>query len=215
MSLYISVNKHQALSAAQQLELLALPRNKRVRLLKTLGRAQKKKARSRIRSQAGTDGQPFEPRKKKKGGKLLKHIDKGITPYVFDGDRLELKHGNPMTGRIAALHHSGGAEKMTSARMTRIHGGPDYKSPSTRKQAKALVANGYKVRRAKGKGYRKASVKEAMELSKGQAAIILQQLRGKPKRRSWQIPVPARPFLGDSPANVQRQLVEILEQMRK
>jgi hypothetical protein len=105
---------------------------------------------------------------------------------------------------------------MTAARMARIHGRPDYSAPSTRSQAKALAAEGYKVRKANGRGYRRASLREITEkLSQGQASLILRQLRGKPKKQRWDIPVDARPFLGEKADNVQRQLVSIIEQINK
>jgi len=216
MSLVITPNSKQALSAKHQLQLLALPPAKRTRTLKTLGRYERKLARQRIRTQTTVDGKKFAARENGKKTKMLKRMGKTLEPYVKANNRLELKHKASLTGRIAGLHQEGGVERMTASRMARIHGKPDYKAPCTRSQAKALSAEGYKVRKAKGNGYRRASIKEIMaNLSHGKATLVLSKLRDDKTRKSWQIPVKARPFLGDSSANVQAQLATILNQLNK
>lgn len=216
MSLIIKPNQTQALNLTQQLNLLALPKNKRVRVLKTLGRQQRAKARKRIREQRTVTGQKFSPRANGKKSKMLKRMGRTLEPYVKNSNRLELKHKAAITGRIAARHQYGIAEKMTASRMARIHGKPNYKAPSTRSQAKALASEGYKIQRKKGKGYRKATIKEIMaNVNQGQASLVLRKLRGNVKKTSWQIPVKERPFLGDTPINVQKELAKILTNLQK
>jgi len=216
MSLIITPNKEQALSASMQLQLLKLPAAKRTRILKTLGRHERNLARQRIRNQTTVEGDAFEPRKDGTSTRMLKRLGKTLEPYVKNANRLELKHKSPLTGRVAAMHQEGGRETMSANRMARIHGKPDYKAPCSRGQAKALSAEGYKVRKEKGKGYRRASLREIMDtLSQGKAMLILRKLRDKPQKQRWDIPVAARPFLGDTTDNVQRQLVSIIEQINK
>lgn len=216
MSLSIKPNKAQALNASTQLALLKLPAAKRIRILKTLGRHERTLARNRIRTQTTTEGVGFAPRTDGKKARMLQRLGKTLEPYVKNANRLELKHKAALTGRIGALHQDGGREKMTANKMARIHGQPDYEAPCTRAQAKALAAEGYKVRKQKGRGYRRATLREIMDtLSQGKAMLILRQLRGKPQKQRWDIPVAARPFLGDKADNVQRQLVSIIEQINK
>ncbi|NQZ24486.1 MAG: hypothetical protein HRT53_20870 [Colwellia sp.] len=216
MNLVIKPNKAQALNLKQQMQLLALPANKRVRILKTLGRYERAKTRKRIREQRTLDGKKFSPRADGKKTRMLKKMGRTLEPYVKNSNRLELKHKNVHTGRIAALQQNGGTERMSAARMARIHGKPDYKAPCTRSQAKALRNEGYKVKRGKGKGYRKASIREIMaDLSQGKASLILGQLRNKTKNSSWQISVKARPHLGDTSIAVQQQLIKILAQVNQ
>lgn len=216
MSLIITPDKQQALSANMQLALLKMPPAKRIRILKTLGRYEKKLAEKRIRAQSTVDGDPFEARASRSKEKMLRRLGKKLEPFVMKADRLELRHKARLTGRIAALQQAGGVERMTSAKMARKRGTPDYEAPCTKKQAKALIAEGYKVRKAKGKGWRKATVNEVMgKLKLGQAGLILRLMRGEKRKQSWNIPVPARPFLGDSTANVQRQLISIIEQINQ
>lgn len=214
MKLEIKPNKAQALNLKQQLQLLALPANKRIRILKTLGRYEKAKARKRIREQRTIKGQKFAPRADGKKTKMLKKMAKTVEPYVKNSNRLELKHKKVLTGRIAALQQKGGTERMSANRMARIHGKPDSKAPCTRSQAKALSSEGYKVKRAKGNGYRRASLREIIaKLTQAQAGLILRKLRNKQTKNNWQIPVKARPFLGDTPMAVQQQLAKILAQI--
>jgi hypothetical protein len=216
MSLVIKPNKAQALNLKQQLQLLALPSNKRVRILKTLGRYERAKARKRIREQRTIKGQKFTPRADGKKARMLKKMGRTLEPYVKNSNRLELKHKKAFTGRIAALQQKGGSERMSATRMARIHGKPNSKAQCTRSQAKALSSEGYKVKRAKGKGFRRASIREIMaSLTQGKAGLILRKLRNKQSKISWQIGVKARPFLGDTPVAVQQQLVKILENINK
>lgn len=215
MSLIITPNSHNALTVQQQLAMLALPTNKRIKLLKQLGRSQRAKARQRIREQKTVDGQKFAQRSDGSKSKLLKRLGKTLEPYVKNANRLELKHKASFTGRIAARQQEGGAEQMSKQRMARIHGKPDYNALCSRPQARALATEGYQIKRKKGRSYRKASISEIMaNVSQGQASLILQQLRNKPKKQRWNIPVPARPFLGDTPANVQAELATLLSQTR-
>ncbi|QYK02440.1 phage virion morphogenesis protein [Shewanella psychrotolerans] len=212
MSLVITPNKKQALSVKHQLTFLAMPSNKRVRVLKTLGRHERTLARKRIRQQTTVDGHKFATRADGRKAKMLKRMGRTLEPYVKSANRLELKHKAAQTGRIAALHQEGGIESMSASRMARIHGKPDYNEPATRSQAKALIANGYKTKKAKGKGYRRATISEiTTNLSQGKAGFILKVLRDKPSKTRWPIPVKARPFLGDSTDNVQRELVKIID----
>ncbi|MCL1123531.1 phage virion morphogenesis protein [Shewanella surugensis] len=211
MSLQISLRGKDALTLKQQLELLSLPRNKRIRLLKHLGRIEKAKARKRIQAQKDVKGAKFKARKKK-GGKMLKAQAKGLTPYVKNANRLELTHKNKHTAKIGAVHQEGGKETMSATRMRRIHGANKSHAACTRSQAKALVILGYKVK-AKNKGYRKATIKELVSrLSQSQAGGILHSLRGKQRKTQWNIDAPKREFLGDSPANVRDEIIQFLHE---
>ncbi|MDP5146009.1 hypothetical protein ORI98_06115 [Shewanella sp. ULN5] len=212
MSLVITPNKQQALSLKNQLLLLSLPANKRVRILKTLGRHERALARKRIRQQTTVDGTPMAGRADGKKAKMLKRMGRTLEPYVKNANRLELKHKSSQVGRIAAFQQDGGVESMSASRMARIHGNIDYDAPATRSQAKALIALGYKTKKAKGKGYRRATISEIVaNLNQRKAGLILKVLRDKPTKNRWPIPVKARPFLGDTTPNVQRELVKIID----
>jgi hypothetical protein len=214
MSLVITPNKQQALSVKHQLILLSLPANKRTRILKTLGRHERTLARKRIRTQTTVDGTHMASRADGKKAKMLKRMGRTIEPYVKNTNRLELKHKAGLTGRIAAFHQEGGVEKMTASRMGKIHGKLNYDSPCTRSQAKALAMVGFRVRRGKGKKYRRSTINEIVSNMKmGQAGLILRMMRNKKTKPIWNIKVSPRPWLGDTSKNVQRELVKIIEQV--
>ncbi|NRB24043.1 hypothetical protein [Shewanella sp.] len=214
MSLVITPNKQQALSLKNQLLLLSLPANKRVRILKTLGIYERKLARERIKKQKDVNGKPFNPRKGSGKGKLLKRLGKTLKPFVFNKNRLELKHENPSVGKVAAFHSEGGAFTMNKTRVDRRFGKLNKNQPCSRGMAKALSKKGFKVRKNKGKGYRRATIKELMStLTMTQAGAILKRLRNREDKSSWQTKAPPRSFLGDSTVNVQRQLAQIIEQI--
>jgi hypothetical protein len=214
MSLVITPNKQQALSLKNQLLLLSMPANKRVRILKTLGIYERKKARKRIKKQIDTNGKAFEPRAGSSKEKLLKKLGESLKPFVLEKTRLELKHGNSGVGRIAAFHSEGGEFTMNKSKVDRRFGKIDKTKPCSRGQAKALSKKGFKVRKAKGKGYRRATLNELMStLTMTQAGAILKRLRKRQDKSSWKTKAPARPFLGDSTENVQRELAKIIEQV--
>ncbi len=215
MSLVITPNSKNALTLKQQLVMLALPANKRVALLKKLGRSQRAKARQRIREQKTVTGQKFTPRAHGKNNKMLKRVSRRLEPYVKSTNRLELKHQSNQAGRVAAFQQEGGTEKFTADKAKKLNGTPDYQSPCTRRQAKALAREGYKVRKGKGKRYRRASITEIMErMTLGQAGKVLRLMRDIKDKPSWNIQVSPRPFLGDTPANVQAEIVTLLNQLR-
>ena len=212
MSLIIKPNKKQALNLDQQLKLLALPKKKRVRILKTLGRYERSKARKRIREQRTVTGQKFSPRASGKQAKMLKRMGRSLEPYVKNSNRLELKHKSAQVGRIANRHQEGIDEIMTASKMKKINGEPDYDAPCTNRQAIALRSMGYKVKRKKGKGSRKATVKEIMrKFTLGEAGFLIRTFRKKKSKQRWVIPVEARAFLGDMPIDVQEELIRILD----
>jgi phage gpG-like protein len=216
MSLVITPDKKQALSLKNQLLLLSLPANKRTRILKALGRHEKKLAMVRIRKQKDITGKSFKPRKGNGKGKLLKRLGKTLKPYVKDSaNRLELTNEKRSVARVAAFHSEGGAFTMNKKMVDRRFGKLNKDQSCSRGMAKALSKKGFKVRKNKGKGYRRATIKELMStLTMTQAGAILKRLRNRADKPSWQTKAPPRPFLGDTPANVQAEIVTLLNQLR-
>ncbi|PKG74807.1 hypothetical protein CXF86_10985 [Shewanella sp. GutCb] len=213
--LTITPNSRNALTVKDQLTLLALPANKRVRILKTLGRFERAKARKRISSQSSVNGHKFAARADGRKAKMLKKMARRLEPYVKSANRLELKHQSPQTGRVAAFQQQGGIEKYTAKQAKKRNGVPDYQGPCTRRQAKALARAGYKTRKGKGNRYRRATITEIMDkMTLGQAGLVLRTLRNSKAESSWDIQVSPRPFLGDTSANVQTELAKLLRQTR-
>ena len=218
MSLSIKPNTEQALKVSEQLALLALPRKKRIRVLKQLGGWGRKRAHDRITKQRDTEGKGYKERKSKRRRKMLSGLKKKgykLEPYVLGGKRLELKHKNPFAGQIAALHNQGKTFTANSTQMKKRAEKINYKAPASKRIAKVLIAKGYEIKEKDSDVYRKPSILEVQQrLTQGQAGLILRILRGKKPKQSWQVTTPKRSFLDEAPENVQEELLRLLVKAR-
>ena len=79
--------------------------------------------------------------------------------------------------------------------------------PATRNLARALISEGYKIPRGKGKGSKRPSIKWITNnLSINQAGFLLRELKGSSGKSTWKIDLPARSFLGQTVAEQKEQL---------
>lgn len=212
----ITLRPRDRLNFNEKLALLAMPARKRIWILKTLGRWERQNTRQRIRQQRDVNGRSLAKRKRGGKGKILKRMGKGLEPYVRNASRLELTWKNKKIGRIAATHHIGQKQKMTANMMKKRYGTPDYSAPCTRKQAKRLRELGHTVPTKSGKGRKKPTLRYLTEtMSLGQAGEVISSLSNKPKKTEWDIPLAERQVLGSHDKEVNRQLINIIEQARK
>lgn len=214
----ISVNRRDALNMQEKLLLMSLPKKKRIWILKELGRKEKAKTRKRIRQQKDIHGRALEPRKSNKRSKMMRRMSKGLTPYVRGGNTLDLTWGNKLTARIAARHHLGQSQKVTAKEMQRKYGTQNPKEPCTRSQARKLRELGFEIKRKKGKGAKKPSLKWITEnINKGKAGLMIRIMKKEPSKTAWEIPLAERKILGSEEREVSRQLIELIElaQQRK
>ncbi len=212
----IKVNERDVLNMQEKLALLALPPKKRVWILKTLGRWETNNTRKRIRSQKDITGTALQPRKGKKKGKVLKRMAKGLTPYVRNANQLDLTWNNKLTGKIAASHHVGQTERVTARQMKAKYGTGNPKEPCTKSQARKLRELGLEVKRNKGKGTKKPSLKWIMEnINKGKAGLMIRIMKDEPSKNAWDIPLAERQILGSKEREVNRQLIKIFEQAKQ
>jgi len=184
------------LKVNQRLALLQLPPAKRKRLTGQIARKVRVNSRKRLRQQKDLAGRSWAPRKSKSRRKMLRGLSKRMTAKGTSAEAIT-SFNNFAVARIARAQQDGSTEVMTAAKMRKLHGEPDYDAPATRAQAKALKAEGYKVRRKGGKGYKNATIRGITEtLTQGQAGLILRDMRDKTSRQSWAIRLPERSFLG-------------------
>src|SRR5690554_208186 len=155
---------HHSVSGAQQAvtaaRALAMPPLKRRRLLVKIGRTVRTQTRARLRSQTDIDGTPWTPRKRRTARKMLRGVGKTlrIRPSEY---AVEVGPTNLVANRIASAQQRGTTERMTARRMQAIHARGDNK-PATKRQAKALQEEGFKIKQpgaAPGKGWRRATQK--------------------------------------------------------
>jgi len=209
MSVKVDISGH--LGVKKTLQLLQQTPAKRKRILGQVGRKVRVASRQRLRQQRDINGRPWAPRKSQSKRKMLRGLSKRMAVYS-DPKKVDITFDNGVVGKIARAQQEGIATGMTAQKMQRIHGEPDYGAPATRSQAKALRAEGYKIRRANGKGWKNATLKWITEnLTIGQAGIILRLMRDKASTSSWVIPLPARSFLGASEKDVNAMVDTIFE----
>lgn len=114
----------------------------------------------------------------------------------------------PRSGKIARAQQEGIS---ITAQAPKNTGEQRKEGFATRNQARALIAEGYKIPRGKGKGAKRASIKWITEhLSKNQAGFLLRELKGSSSKSTWQIDLPARSFLGQTVAEQKQQQSFIL-----
>lgn len=206
---------HHSVSGAQQaataVRALAMPPVERRRLLVKVGRTVRTATRQRLRSQTGLDGQPWTPRKRHSTRKMLRGV--GKTLRIRPGEySVGIGPTNPVAARIGAAQQHGTNEVMTAQKMQAIHRKSDDK-PATKRQAKALQEEGFKIKQPgskPGKGWRRASqVWIKNNLDRARAGLILRLLRGAKSKQSWVLPLPARTSLGANQHDV-NQISDII-----
>ena len=213
----IDVNSRELLGVLDRLSLLELPKPKRIRILKELGRAEIRNTQKRIRDQKNTDGTAMAKRKNGKRTKMFRRMAKGLEPYVInDGHELNLTWKSKQKGRVAARHAKGQTQKMTAQQVRRRFGQPDYKAPATKTQARKLREIGFTVRQGEKRKTKKPSLKWIQEnLSMGKAGLIIRIMTNKPQQSTWDIPLAQRPFLGSSKEDVGIRLENSLKRAQR
>lgn len=194
------VSVSDTLPLRRQIEVLQMSPRERRRRLYRMAQQVRRFSRKRAQQQRDVNGTPWQGRKDGKRRKMMRGLAKTMTASSTD------RHGtvtwrSAITGRIAYAHAHGIPEKMTASRMQRVYGTPDYEAPATRGQARALREAGFQIRRASGKGWKKPTLRWVTEnMKQGQAGLVLTELNHQEHKKSWDIPLPERSFLGATEA---------------
>ncbi|WP_064436116.1 phage virion morphogenesis protein [Pseudoalteromonas neustonica] len=190
-----------------QLAFLQLKPNKRRNLLRSAIRAANKSSKERITGQRDLVGKTWQGRANGKKKKMLTKLKRNMkVRYGANNAGVYFRGGN--SGKIARAHQEGvsldaGKPKGLAAQ--------NKEGPATRNLARALIAEGYKIPRGKGKGSKRPSIKWITEnLSINQAGFLLHELKGSSGKSSWQIDLPARSFLGQTVSEQKEQMNFIL-----
>lgn len=180
-------------------------------------------SRQNISRHRTVDGAAMTPRQKRAAARpMLMGLHRAMTVRAADGNQgVTVSWDNALMASIGYRHQEGIGENWSPGRARSVYGQPDYKARATRKQAQALLREGYRLMvPAKGGGRRPKRVtvqwiQEKMTL--GQAGLILRlirtgQTRGK---QSWQDTVPARPFLGVTPQQAEDLSQKLVKSLLK
>lgn len=182
------------LDLTRRVQLFKLPPAKRRQLLGGMGRELKRQSVRNLRAGHDVEGKPWAPRRRGPGRRLLRRINRQIAPNFLTDDSVEIS----FKGVVALQQHEGITKVMTAKAIAQESGKRShYDEPATLKQAKALRAEGFKIRVKGTKKWRTPPLKWVTEnFKQKQAGLILQILRDQPRKKSWLTKVPARPFLG-------------------
>ncbi|WP_024609067.1 phage virion morphogenesis protein [Pseudoalteromonas sp. TAB23] len=191
----------------EQLAFLQLKPQKRRNILRSAIRAANKSSKERITRQSDLAGKRWQGRANGKKKKMLTKLKRNMkVRYGANSASVYFKGGN--SGKIARAHQEGisldaGKPKSSAAQ--------NKEGPATRNLARALISEGYKIPRGKGKGSKRPSIKWITNnLSINQAGFLLRELKGSSGKGAWKIDLPARSFLGQTMAEQKEQMNFIL-----
>tara|TARA_R110002050_G_scaffold57423_3_gene128942 strand:+ start:87891 stop:88568 length:678 start_codon:yes stop_codon:yes gene_type:complete len=216
----ITTNIEGLLPLKQQMQLLAMPKPLRRRLLNKTAKFVIRDSRKRVRNQVDLKGMPFAERARKRKGnrKMMANLAKQLRVTGLSSTDATIGFYRPSSGRIAAKQQYGAIEHITAAKLqANDKGGQD--KPATRRQAIALRDAGFKIKGGNGKRLKSPSLKWVQQNMKvGQAGAALRWLRDKANetvKTSWTTVLPARSFLGANASEVTQYTGDIMKQMTK
>jgi phage virion morphogenesis protein len=185
-------------SALKQLNLLTLTPQKRRRIMRGAGRKVRRDSKKRIREQKDLAGKTWQGRSNGRKSRILRKLGKNLLVHT-NPNNAKITFGNKKVGQIARAHQDGVTQTMTAMEAAQKYGTDSDDKMATRSQARSLRAEGYKVRKNKGKGWKNPSLKWITEnLYARQAGLILRTLRGNESKKKWAIALPQRSFLGQN-----------------
>lgn len=199
-----------------QLNLLALPPKQRKRLVWRAANELKRLAARHVRQQQDPNGNAWAPRKRGKR-KMLRGLPKLLVIHEPRQDVAEVgfKKGtmSAHAGVIANTHQKGHTYKVTAASRRRIapsEGGKQKQA--TKAQARKLRELGFKRPGQRKRSYRSASLGWITgHLNYAQAGLLIKKLKDEPAAESWEIHLPARPFLGANARQRQQDFARALQ----
>ncbi|UIM54526.1 hypothetical protein [Serratia marcescens] len=213
------LSRPQLRALRKELAKLEMPQAKRQRLLWRMAKYGVIAAAKRnVRNQQQPDGTPWEGRKTRRRGKMLRNMPNLL--HIRDmpereAVRLYLQGGGYRNGNKAVpagvVGFSQSAGMRVSIKREQVAGRKaDTERQATLRQAKKLRHLGYQVRR--GKRWRKPPLKEIVgNMSFAQAGLLIRKLSGKAAKTAWTVDLPSRPFLGMSDADFNKALARQLQ----
>lgn len=171
----------------------------RKRILNKAARKTISHAKKRVTRQTDVDGTPFPKHARGRKRKMLARLVKRLAVLSVNEEGALVGFKNAVEGQIAAKQQFGFSQQMNSAKLKK-ESPINIFDPATRRQAKALIDAGYKIRRPRG-GTKTPSIKYIVDnMNMGRAGVILRALRGA--KQSWETKLPPRSFLGVNEADL-------------
>jgi len=174
-------------------------------------------SRRNVRRQEQVDGAPFAPRRQRRVDRaMLTGLARTMVVISAPSQGgVAVTWKNALTAKIAFRHQHGAGEEWTPAKAEKAYGRPDYGKECTRRQAKALIREGYRLMvPMKGGGRRPKRVTVGWiekHFSLGHAGLVLRLMRTKKAKgiQAWRDNVPPRPFLGVTPGEAEKMCEKI------
>lgn len=208
--LSITPNKEQINKVLRELDFLTLPPNKRRRILRGAGRIVRRNSRRRLKNQSDLSGKNWHGRSNGRKKKMLRKIGRKLIVKT-NPNKAEVAFNNTRTAQIARAHQDGDSYEGSAKTLEKKYGKLKGKEPATRRQAKALLTGGYKIRKKRGKGWKRPSIKWIREnLSIKKAGYIIRIFNDESlgennaERQRWEYKIRARSFLGQKSDEYQK-----------
>jgi phage virion morphogenesis protein len=199
-----SIDKGQTNKVLRELDFLTLTPKKRRRILRGAGRMVRRNSRRRIKDQSDLSGKKWQGRSNGRKKKMLSKMGKRLIVKTTP-DKADIAFSDNRTAKIARAHHDGDTYEGSADTLAKKYGKLNGKAPATRRQAKALITAGYKIRQKPGKGWKIPTIKWIKEnLSVNRAGFIIRLFNeqggehgsNNASVQRWNYRVRARSFLG-------------------
>lgn len=237
MTTQITIDVKGLLPLKKQLELLALPRLQRKKLLKYVAYKLIRDTRRRVRQRVDLDGKPFSNRPD--GWKDKHEIDRlarflAVTKVSDTSSEIGWRRSS--NADLAKRIQYGSKESVNDEKVTDMTKFNSENAPATRWQARALVANGFRQPKKNGGKGKLATVRwirgaptddgrrKNWNISAKMASIVLTSMRKsnfkKARRQDGiddesRVTIPARSFLGATQREINVYLVEMMNKYTK
>jgi|APLak6261663543_1056040.scaffolds.fasta_scaffold03857_1 hypothetical protein len=220
MSQSVRVDVVGLLPLRRQLQLLQMGPDRRRRLVARVAKKVTQDSKKRVRNQIDLQGTRYPDRHRprtRNRRKMLSRLVKELKVIQADSNSATAGFRSPVAGRIASDQQHG---KRTTVSAASFGGrsADSYNQPATRRQAKALIDAGFKLR-INGRARKSPSIKYIVDnYSQGQAGTALKRLRawaGEATKTSWTTTLPARSFLGATAAEIQQYIEQIYDDMEQ
>jgi len=217
----IRIDTRELGSLRRRLDVLSMRPQERRRLLGATAKKLRTSNRRRLTHQREVDGAPFVPGKRKMANgrdgtrKVLRGL-KNDMRLRYDDDMAKIDFAG-ISAMLAAKHQRGFVGQGSAAANARAQAARGVRGtdPATRAQIRALQRLGYRVRTERGQ--RIPSQRWLAEnMNTGRAGVIIRALKREGDRpRTWDIPVPARPFFGISREDRRQVQTDLLTGIRR
>lgn len=219
----IQFDVKNALAVSDRLKLAMMPPERRKRLLEKVMRQAVKDAKQNLRNQQTPDGKPWKKRQQGRR-KMLRKMGRGLKVQASSNEGVA-SWKDKTAGKNAYKHQYGLPEIYTKAkarkRSNQAKDAADQNGPATRHQARLLrrlgysITTGKKVKRTRKPGLAWIQKNMSYEQAGKTLQMLIAEKRNKAAgKTSWEITVPARPFLEIDTGFVINALVEEFNRRR-